>query len=218
MAIKAVCFDVGETLVDEARLWRGWASYLGVSSTSFFSALDEIIESNQHHRAVFERFRPGLDLAAARRERAAYGDDDLFNASDLYPDAWPCLNSLRKRGYKIGIAGNQPCSAEKALGDCGFDVDFIASSARWGCEKPSPEFFARLIETAKLPACEVAYVGDRLDNDVLPAVQAGLIAVFIKRGPWARIHARRPEIAQATIVVDTLAELPDALTRFAPRS
>jgi hypothetical protein len=31
MSIEVVCFDVGETLVNETRLWDGWAAYLGVS-------------------------------------------------------------------------------------------------------------------------------------------------------------------------------------------
>ena len=211
MAIKAVCFDVGETLVDETRLWDGWANYLGVSTRVFYAALEEIIERNQHHRAVFERFKPGFDLDAARRDRAARGDHDILNISDLYADALPCLKLLRERGFKLGIAGNQPLAAEQLLRQCGFDADFIASSAGWGCEKPSQAFFERLIETVGTPACETAYVGDRLDNDVLPAAAAGLIAVFIERGPWARVHARRAEIARAAIVVPTLAELPDAL-------
>ena len=30
MPIKAVIFDVGETLIDESRVWRGWAAYLKV--------------------------------------------------------------------------------------------------------------------------------------------------------------------------------------------
>jgi FMN phosphatase YigB (HAD superfamily) len=30
MPIKAVCFDLGETLIDETRMWSEWAAYLGV--------------------------------------------------------------------------------------------------------------------------------------------------------------------------------------------
>ena len=48
-------------------------------------------------------------------------------------------------------------------------VDLVASSERWGVEKPSPEFFARVVAEADRPADEIAYVGDRVDNDVLPA-------------------------------------------------
>ena len=31
---------------------------------------------------------------------------------------------------------------------------------------------------------EIAYVGDRTDNDVLPAADAGMRPILIRRGPW----------------------------------
>jgi FMN phosphatase YigB (HAD superfamily) len=34
---------------------------------------------------------------------------------------------------------------------------------------PSPEFFAKVIDVAGEPAEAILYVGDRLDNDILPA-------------------------------------------------
>ena len=131
---------------------------------------------------MFERFRPGFDIAAARRERAA-ASDVFLAAQDLYPDAAPCLRELRARGYRIGIAGNQPKGAVAALEALDLAVDIVVSSASMGVEKPSPEFFARLLELAGVPAREIAYVGDRLDNDVLPARAAGMATVFLLRGP-----------------------------------
>jgi HAD superfamily hydrolase (TIGR01549 family) len=214
MAVSVVFFDVGETLIDESRLWNRWAAYLGVSADLFRSALDEIVERGEHHRKVFERFKPGLDLEAARRERAARDDFDVFDVTDAYPDAVACLTSLRQLGYTIGIAGNQPRSAEQALAAIS-DVDLIASSASLGVEKPNPEFFAMLTELAKVPSSSIAYVGDRLDNDVLPARQAGMVAVHIERGPWGRAHAKRPEIALAHLRIGSLTELPAALAKFA---
>jgi FMN phosphatase YigB (HAD superfamily) len=44
MRIRAVFFDVGETLIDESRDWGGWADYLGISRLSFFAALGATIE------------------------------------------------------------------------------------------------------------------------------------------------------------------------------
>jgi hypothetical protein len=38
-----------------------------------------------------------------------------------------------------------------------------------------------------------------------------MAAIFVKRGPWGRMHAARPEIARASLVVDGLLEIPDAL-------
>ena len=41
-------------------------------------------------------------------------------------------------------------------------------------------------------ADELAYVGDRVDNDVLPAAAAGLVAVHVRRGPWGRLQRTPP--------------------------
>lgn len=149
---------------------------------------------------------PGFDLDAARRE-LALGEGDRFDARDLYPDALPALQELREAGFRIGIAGNQPESAEVALRDCGFEADFIASSARWGVEKPSPAFFAKVVEAAGMPAEWIAYVGDHLDNDILPARAAGMTAVFIDRGPWAIVANGRPELQAASARVESLREI-----------
>jgi phosphoserine phosphatase len=105
MDTKVVVFDVGETLINEDRLWSGWTVYLGVEANVFRSLLYEVIAHGGHHRAVFERLGPGLDIEEARRNRAARGDFDVFNATDLYPDALACLRTLRHLGYLIGIAG-----------------------------------------------------------------------------------------------------------------
>ena len=48
-------------------------------------------------------------------------------------------------------------------------------------------------------------MGDRLDNDVLPATAAGLRVAWIRRGPWAVIADQPPPAG--TLVVDSLTEL-----------
>src|SRR4051812_38130377 len=154
-------------------MWGGWADYLGVPADEFLAAFEDVIARGEDHRRAFERFRPGFDIAAARRERAARGDDDMFGAQDLYHDAAPCLRELRARGYRIGIAGNQREGAVAALEALDLAADVIASSASLGVAKPSAEFFSRVSELSGVPAREIAYVGDRLDNDVLPARAAG---------------------------------------------
>ena len=214
MAISVVFFDVGETLINEARLWDGWAAYLGVPVDEFRAALLDVIASGEHHRNVFQRFRPGFGLASARQERASRGDIDVFDARDVYPDALPCLRRLRELGYVVGIAGNQPQEAYEALKKVGFEADLIGSSTGWADEKPSPAFFAKVTEMANVPASSIAYVGDRLDSDVLPALDAGMAAIFIKRGPWGMLHATHSEIARATAVIDSLAQLPGVLDRL----
>jgi FMN phosphatase YigB (HAD superfamily) len=212
--IKTVIFDVGETLIDEGRLWRRWAAYLGVAPEVFLAALDATIMAGEHHRRVFDRLRPGFDLTVARRERAARGDADTFEPGDLYPDAAACIRALRDAGFTIGIAGNQPSGTEQTLSALGLGIEIVASSASLGAAKPSPAFFERLAQRAGVPAANIAYVGDRLDNDVLPARAAGMTAVFLLRGPWARIQALGPDTRLAHITIASLAELPGALARI----
>jgi HAD superfamily hydrolase (TIGR01549 family) len=214
MAISVFFFDVGETLINEARLWDGWAAYLDVPIDEFRSALLNVIASGEHHRKVFERFRPGFDLMTARQERSSCGDIDMFDHRDVYPDALPCLRRLRQLGYVVGIAGNQPREAHDAIGKLGFAFDLIGSSIAWGFEKPNPAFFAKVTEAANVPASSIAYVGDRLDNDVLPALDAGMAAIFIRRGPWGTLHARHREIARAMAAIDNLEQLPAVLDKL----
>jgi FMN phosphatase YigB (HAD superfamily) len=108
----------------------------------------------------------------------------------------------------VGLAGNQPAWAEGTLREAGVNVDVVATSAGWGMEKPSPQFFGRIMEAAGRPAGEIAYVGDRVDNDVDPALAAGLVAVYIRRGPWGYIEPGRE---RALARIDTLDELHGAL-------
>jgi len=211
MTIRAVCFDVGETLIDETRHWIEWAEFLGVPALTLFTALGVAMERGQSHRRVFEIFRPDIDAGSVRKLRAEQGWVYDFTEADLYPDAIPCLTALRARGYKVLIAGNQPSEAEDALRHLGVPADVIASSGGWGISKPDPRFFAKVVEAAGLPASEIAYVGDRLDNDVLPSLAAGMTAVFLRRGPWGWMHAEKPEIAQAHIRLDDLRDLPERL-------
>lgn len=214
MAIRAVVFDVGETLIDETRLWTAWADRLGLPRLTFLAALGAVIARGGDHRTVFGLFRPGFDVDALQARRRAAGEASDFVEADLYPDARPCIESLARAGLRIGIAGNQPAGTESILRGLGLPVELIASSARWGVEKPSPAFFARIAAEFGLVAGEIAYVGDRVDNDVRPSAAAGMLAVFVRRGPWAWIQAGRDDPSEARLVVASLAELPAALARF----
>lgn len=211
MPVRLVVFDVGETLVDESRMWGDWADWLGVTRLAFFAALGAVIADRRHHREVVALARPGRDFAGESLARQAAGATTRIEARDLYPDAAPTLARLRAMGLSIGLAGNQPTEAEAEIRALGLAVDFVASSARWGVEKPDPAFFHRIVRETGLPPGDIAYVGDRLDNDVLPALDSGMIGIFVRRGPWGVIHAAWPEAARATARIETLAELPDAL-------
>lgn len=201
-----VVFDVGETLVDETRAWSEAADEVGVTALTLFGALGALIERRADHKGVW-------DLLGVQRPSLT----SEILASDLYPDAIDCLRGLINDGFGIGLAGNQPRSSEVALARLGLPVTFIAASAAWGVEKPSPEFFDRVIDAAQVPVERIAYVGDRVDNDVIPARNAGMFAVFLRRGPWGYVHAEWPEVGAAHARIDSLQELPEVVSSWRQR-
>ena len=202
-------FDVGETLVDETRAWSGWADRIGVPRLTFMAALGAVLARGGSHREVFELFRPGYDVDAEWRRLVAAGDYEPISLDhDLYPDAIACLQALAADGYRLGVAANQPHATADVMGRLPVRFDVIGMSDTWGLHKPDPAFFARICAELALPPEAIAYVGDRLDNDVRPARAAGMVAVFVRRGPWAWINAPRGEPEEASLVVESLAELP----------
>ena len=193
--MKAVFFDVGETLVDETAAFEQLADGAGVPRLTFFGVIGGVLARGGQHSEAFEL------LGIQPPEWPGY------RAEDLYPDALPCLAELRRRGYLVGVAGNQPRSCEQFLRDAGVEVDCIGTSAGWGLRKPAPEFFARVAAEAGFEPHEIAYVGDRVDFDVVPARAAGMVAVHVRRGPWGYLQNGRE---QAHVRVDSLEELPEA--------
>jgi HAD superfamily hydrolase (TIGR01549 family) len=215
VTLRAVVFDVGETLVDETRAWSAWADWLGIPRLTFLAVCGAVIASgNPDHREPFRIFRPDLDLGEELRKREAAGVGDRITADDLYPDAVDCLRQVHAAGYRVGVVGNQPARAEAALSALGLPIDLVASSDSWGVEKPDPRFFERIAIELGLPIAEIAYVGDRLDNDVRPAAAAGMQAIFLRRGPWAWIQAPVDDPPEAALTVNGLAELPESLGRL----
>lgn len=201
LSLEAVVFDVGETLVDESRAWREEARRAGVSELTLFAVLGALIE-----RGVDHGLWDFLGVAPPK-------EPVRIEPGDLYPDALRCLRAVHDLGNRVGIAGNQPLHTETMLRSLDVPLDFVASSAGWGVEKPAPEFFARVTAELGVPPDQVVYVGDRLDNDILPAAAAGMVTVLIRRGPWGCLHACRPEAAVAHARIDGLDELPAVLRR-----
>ena len=155
---------------------------------------------------VFDVGETLVDEQSAYERWKAEGATTLaFAERDLHHDALSCLTALRARGLRLGAAGNMHAVHEEFLRP---HVDFVGSSERWGVRKPHPGFFARIVDEAGVPAKEILYVGDRVDNDVLPALAAGLRAVRVRRGAHAGVDS-----PDGAVTIGSLDELPEALER-----
>ncbi|MEV6972546.1 HAD family hydrolase [Kitasatospora sp. NPDC093806] len=213
--IRAVVFDVGECLVDETREYGTWADWLQVPRHTFVAQFGAVIAQGRDYRETFQVFRPGFDLYEEREKRAAAGRPETFGEEDLYPDVRPAFAQLRADGLWLAIAGNQTVRAGVILRALfATDVDLIGTSDDWGASKPDPLFFERVAEVAPAEPGEILYVGDRLDNDVLPAARAGMRTALIRRGPWGWIQQQDAAAGEATFRIDSLAELPDLIGKF----
>jgi HAD superfamily hydrolase (TIGR01509 family) len=191
VAVEAVVFDVGETLVDETNMWTRVALSAGLTPFTLMAGLGATIALERDHNDVWELL--GIEHP-----------EGTWTMDDWYGDALPCLTSLRSAGYGVFASGNVPAFVEEDLAP---HFDAVASAARWGVWKPDPAFFERVRDLVGLPADRIAYVGDRVDNDVLPALAAGMVAVHIRRGPWG--YLQRPPAGALRIA--SLAELTAVL-------
>lgn len=206
--IRAVAFDVGETLVSDTRYWASWADWLGVPRHTVSALVGAVVSAGRDNADALRLLDPTLDVDAAYAAREEAGRGEELDESDLYPDVRPALAALREQGIRVVIAGNQTAKAGTLLRALDLPADAIATSAEWGVAKPAAEFFARVIDLAQAERHQIVYVGDHPANDVFPAKAAGLKVAHIRRGPWGHLWADDPQTrAAADWSINSLTDL-----------
>ncbi len=205
MRVSAVYFYFGETLIDRTREYAAIARELGTTPHTFSAVFGAVIAAGGDVNDALAHF--GISRSAAH----ALASVPPLAEVDVYPDVRAALTQLRGAGLKVGIVGNQPAGVSAELRALELPADTIATSADWGTAKPAPAFFARIIADADSPADEIVYVGDQLDNDVVPALDAGLQAIRILRGPWGALIRDSAAESRCLAVVESLTEVADRL-------
>lgn len=207
-----VVFDVGEVLIDETRVWGIWADILGVSRFTFAAVLGAAIAQGEDHELVFPHIAPNTEWREFEGEHERrYGG---FAPQDVYADVRPCLTELQTMGIRVGIAGNQPARRREQLLALDLPHDVLALSDDLMVSKPSADFFAAIQKlTGATEPAQVLYVGDRVDNDVLPAMDFGMRTCWLRRGPWGQLQDL-PDGAVPDLVLEGLGELPLLLAEW----
>lgn len=174
--IKWIFFDVGSTLVDETAAYdhraREMLQGTEISFREFDSKRKELAARGFDGNSEAIKFF-GL------KKTPWHSEDEV-----LFPDTAETLAELKRRGYHLGIVANQPLGTEKRLDTRGilkyFDV--IAASAEMGVAKPDARIFQSALEMARCQPSEAVMVGDRLDNDMIPAKSLGMKTAWIRKG------------------------------------
>jgi HAD superfamily hydrolase (TIGR01549 family) len=205
-APRIIVFDIGEVLVDETRVWAVWAGLLGVSPLTLAAVLGAAIAQGDDHELAFPHVAPNVEWQDFEEEHERrFGG---IQEQDLYADARPCLQELRDLGFQVIVAGNQPVRRTAQLRALDLPHDVLVMSEELGAEKPDPAFFEAVVQLSGTnDPGELLYVGDRVDNDVIPALRAGWRTCWLRRGPWGQLQDL-PDDVEPDLVLEGLGELP----------
>lgn len=209
--VRAVICDVYHTLLevapgpeDAAAQWR---AAQGSSLEAFDAACRAVVAQDHAARRAAGVPWPEVDwVSVARRADPALAEmahealaallqfhAGLQRRCRAMPGAAAFLAELRQAGLALGIASNAQAYTLGELAAAGLEVAAFADdlcfwSFREGFSKPDPAVFHHLstrLAARGIAPQEVLMIGDRLDNDVLPARAAGWQAWHFQ-GAWPR--------------------------------
>ena len=63
-------------------------------------------------------------------------------------------------------------------------IDLVIASAEEGLEKPDRRIFELALSRADCKPENAVMIGDRVDNDIIPAKKIGMKTVRVKQGMW----------------------------------
>ena len=88
------------------------------------------------------------------------------------------------KSYRFGIIANQQENLAERLErfELGSYFGVVVGSADVGFSKPDLAIFEYALEKAGISPQEAIYVGDRIDNDMIPAKKLGMTTIWIRQG------------------------------------
>ena len=107
--------------------------------------------------------------------------DLIRNAPEISDEVIGTLKHLSKY-YKLGVVANQTLDALKLLKNTGINkyFDNFEVSDSIGLEKPDKRIFLHVMNILKVSADECIMIGDRIDNDIIPANELNIFSIRIK--------------------------------------
>lgn len=201
--IKWLFFDVGSTLMNETKAYEHRMRDMAEAVNKPFEEIYEMALNfyRQNKKGDLETARLlGLPKPIWHRE------DEV-----LYEDAADCLERQSKK-YKIGIIANQSPGTKERLAQHGIIqyIDLVVASAEEGVAKPDKRIFEIALERGSCKPDEAVMIGDRIDNDIVPANLLGIHTIWVKQG-FGKYWTISQDIEKAEFVVDNLTELCDIL-------
>ena len=144
---------------------------------------------------ALKRFWQELTHEWAARTGMSGGEERLLQAADallyspehryfdLYPDVIPCLERLRAEGYRLIVLSNWDYTLHRVLECAGLALYFerVFASLENGIEKPDRRFFRIAEREMRAGPESFVHIGDRVDDDLEGARNAGWMALLVDR-------------------------------------
>ena len=196
-------FDVGSTIMDEHIAYEHRMKDIAdLANTTYRSVYETAMEFyKQNKKGDLETAKLlGVDLTKWHKE------DEV-----LYSDAYECLEILSSR-YKIGIIANQSLGTKDRLEQHGIlqYIDLVIASAEEGVAKPDKKIFEIALERGNCKPNNAVMIGDRIDNDMIPAKLLGMHTIWIKQG-FGQYWNITQEVEKADCVVHSLMDICNIL-------
>jgi putative hydrolase of the HAD superfamily len=100
---------------------------------------------------------------------------------ELFEDALPTLEELRRLGLKLGLVSNTGRDLDHFVSLHRLDVDAAISSRAHGKTKPDPTIFLAVLDRLGVDPAAAAMVGDSVEDDVEGALAVGIRGVLLDR-------------------------------------
>jgi HAD superfamily hydrolase (TIGR01662 family) len=152
---------------------------------------------------------PATTARVIQRRREMTRDLDVFQ---MRPDMPALLRRLAGRGLKLAVVANQPAGMAERLKREGIAdlFAYLGLSETTGLRKPDPCAFTAAAEALGVAPAQCIMVGDRIDNDIVPAKSLGMAAVLFRGGRHRKQRPRGPAEEPDAVVTDVM-ELEAAL-------
>ena len=153
-------------------------------------------------------FEHGISLPKEQILRAIKLLREIANTATtvLYEDVLPTLDSLKDKGYILGLLTNIERGTEFNYRELGLGeyFDTVVTSDDVGAKKPKAPIFILALSRANVNPDEAIYVGDQYESDVVGARGVGINPVLIDRRDLFRWAADCQRIRSLTELLDYL--------------
>lgn len=196
-------FDVGSTLVDEHAVYEHRMKEIAdCASTTYEKVYETAIEFYKQNKKGDKETAKLFGVECPKWHL----EDEI-----LYSDTVSCLENLSEK-YKIGVIANQSPGTRTRLQQHGIlpYIDLVIASAEEGVAKPDKRIFEIALQRSNCRPENAMMIGDRIDNDIVPAKLLGMHTIWIKQG-FGKYWTIKNETERADFVVENLMEICDIL-------